>query len=203
MPDSKRAIDLVIGVPALLLSLPIQAVVALLVRARLGSPVLFRQQRPGMHGVPFEMWKFRTMIDPDPARGLVADDERMTRLGSLLRSTSLDELPALVHVIRGQMSLVGPRPLLLQYLDRYSPVQAQRHEVRPGLTGLAQVEGRNATTWERRLALDVEYVETRSLALDLNILGRTIVAVLTRRGVSGEGTSTMSEFMGTSEGLSS
>ena len=124
----------------------------------------------------------------------------MTRLGAFLRSTSLDELPALVHVVRGEMSLVGPRPLLVRYLDRYSPEQARRHEVRPGLTGLAQVEGRNATTWERRLALDVEYVDTRTLALDLRILGRTVAAVLTRRGVSGEGTSTMTEFMGTSDG---
>ena len=196
MPDAKRLMDLAIGVPALVLSLPVQACVALLVRARLGSPVLFRQQRPGLHGVPFEMVKFRTMVDPDPARGLVTDDERMTPLGAFLRSTSLDELPALVHVVRGQMSLVGPRPLLVRYLDRYSPEQARRHEVRPGLTGLAQVEGRNATTWERRLALDVEYVDTRSLALDLRILGRTVKAVLARKGVSGAGVLTMSEFIG-------
>jgi lipopolysaccharide/colanic/teichoic acid biosynthesis glycosyltransferase len=201
MPDGKRALDLAIGVPALLLSLPVQAVVAVLVRAGLGSPVLFRQRRPGLHGAPFEMVKFRTMVDPDPAAGLVTDDERMTRLGAFLRSTSLDELPALVHVVRGEMSLVGPRPLLLRYLDRYSPEQARRHEVRPGLTGLAQVEGRNATTWERRLALDVEYVDTRSLALDLRILGRTFATVITRRGVSGDGTATMSEFTGTSEGM--
>jgi lipopolysaccharide/colanic/teichoic acid biosynthesis glycosyltransferase len=196
MPDGKRAMDLLIGVPALLLSLPVQAGVALVVRARLGSPVLFRQLRPGLNGVPFEMVKFRTMVDPDPARGLVTDDERMTPLGAFLRSTSLDELPALVHVVRGQMSLVGPRPLLVRYLDRYTPEQARRHEVRPGLTGLAQVEGRNATTWERRLALDVEYVDTRSLTLDLRILGRTVAAVLNRRGVSAEGTATMTEFMG-------
>jgi lipopolysaccharide/colanic/teichoic acid biosynthesis glycosyltransferase len=201
MPDGKRALDLAVGVPALLLSLPVQAVVAVLVRAGLGSPVLFRQRRPGLHGAPFEMVKFRTMVDPDPAAGLVTDDERMTRLGAFLRSTSLDELPALVHVVRGEMSLVGPRPLLLRYLDRYSPEQARRHEVRPGLTGLAQVEGRNATTWERRLALDVEYVDTRSLALDLRILGRTFATVITRRGVSGDGTATMSEFTGTSEGM--
>ncbi|HQZ84082.1 MAG TPA: sugar transferase [Actinomycetota bacterium] len=201
MPDAKRVLDLVVGVPALVLSLPVQAVVALAVRARLGTPVLFRQKRPGLHGIPFEMVKFRTMVDPDPARGLVTDDERMTPLGTFLRSTSLDELPALLHVVRGQMSLVGPRPLLVRYLDRYSPEQARRHEVRPGLTGLAQVEGRNATTWKRRLALDVEYVDTRSITLDLRLLGRTVKAVITRKGVSGEGTSTMNEFMGTSGGV--
>lgn len=196
MPDAKRLLDLGIGVPALVLSLPVQALVALAVRRRLGSPVLFRQLRPGLHGEPFEMVKFRTMLEPDPARGVVTDDERMTRLGAFLRSTSLDELPALVHVVSGRMSLVGPRPLLVRYLDRYSPEQARRHEVRPGLTGLAQVEGRNATTWERRLDLDVQYVDTHTLGLDLRILGRTIVAVLARRGVSGEGTSTMTEFTG-------
>lgn len=196
MPDAKRSMDLAIGVPALVLSLPVQALVALAVRVRLGRPVLFRQQRPGLHGVPFEMVKFRTMLDPDPAAGLVTDDQRITRLGAFLRATSLDELPALVHVVRGEMSLVGPRPLLVRYLDRYSPEQARRHEVRPGLTGLAQVEGRNATTWERRLDLDVQYVDTHTVGLDLRILIRTIVAVLARRGVSGEGTSTMTEFTG-------
>lgn len=201
MPDAKRALDLAIGVPALVLSLPVQGVVALLVRVKLGSPVLFRQQRPGLHGVPFQMVKFRTMVDPDPAHGLVSDDQRMTPLGSFLRSTSLDELPALIHVVSGQMSLVGPRPLLVRYLDRYSSEQARRHEVRPGLTGLAQVEGRNATSWERRLALDVEYVDTHTVGLDLRILGRTIAAVVTRRDVSGEGTSTMTEFTGTANGV--
>jgi len=149
------------------------------------------------------MMKFRTMVDPDPGRGLVTDEERLTTFGAFLRSTSLDELPALVHVVRGQMSLVGPRPLLMRYLDRYSPEQARRHEVRPGLTGLAQVNGRNATTWERRLALDVEYVEARSLVLDLRIIWWTTVAVVTRRGVSGEGIATMSEFPGGTEGARS
>jgi lipopolysaccharide/colanic/teichoic acid biosynthesis glycosyltransferase len=197
MLDSKRAMDLVIGVPALVLSLPLQAVVGLLVRTKLGSPVLFRQLRPGLHGIPFEMVKFRTMVDPDPVRGLVTDDERMTPLGAFLRSTSLDELPALAHVVRGDISLVGPRPLLMQYVDRYTPEQARRHEVRPGLTGLAQVSGRNSTTWERRLALDVEYVDTRSTLGDVRIIARTVALVLTRRGVSGEGTSTMPEFRGT------
>lgn len=197
MPDAKRVVDLVLGVPALIVSLPVQAVVAVAVRRRLGRPVLFRQERPGLDGRPFTMLKFRTMAEPDPARGLVTDDDRMTPLGSFLRSTSLDELPALVNVVRGEMSLVGPRPLLAHYVDLYSPEQARRHEVRPGLTGLAQVEGRNATTWERRLALDVEYVDTHTLRGDLRIMARTVAAVLTRRGVSAEGTTTMPEFRGT------
>lgn len=197
MPDAKRVVDLVLGVPALIVSLPVQAVVAVAVRRRLGRPVLFRQERPGLDGRPFTMLKFRTMAEPDPDRGLVTDDDRMTPLGSFLRSTSLDELPALVNVVRGEMSLVGPRPLLAHYVDLYSPEQARRHEVRPGLTGLAQVEGRNATTWERRLALDVEYVDTHTLRGDLRIMGRTVAAVLTRRGVSAEGTTTMPEFRGT------
>ena len=184
MTDAKRALDLALGVPALVLSLPVQAVVALSVRWRLGSPVMFRQQRPGLHGEPFTMMKFRTMVDPDPDRGLVTDEERLTTFGAFLRSTSLDELPALVHVVRGQMSLVGPRPLLMRYLDRYTPEQARRHEIRPGLTGLAQVNGRNATTWERRMALDVEYVDHRSFALDLRILWETVAVVLLRRGIS-------------------
>jgi len=143
------------------------------------------------------MMKFRTMVDPDPDRGLVTDEERLTTFGAFLRSTSLDELPALVHVVRGQMSLVGPRPLLMRYLDRYTPEQARRHEIRPGLTGLAQVNGRNATTWERRMALDVEYVDARSIGLDLRILRHTVMAVLIRRGISGEGSATMAEFQGT------
>lgn len=194
MPDAKRVVDLVLGVPALVVSLPVQAVVALAVRRRLGSPVLFRQERPGLHGRSFTMLKFRTMLEPDPARGLVDDDDRMTPLGAFLRSTSLDELPALVNVVRGEMSLVGPRPLLVRYLPLYTPEQARRHEVRPGLTGLAQVEGRNATTWARRLALDVEYVDTHTLAGDLRIMARTVTAVLGRRGVSAEGTATMPEL---------
>jgi len=195
--DPKRALDLALGVPALVLSLPVQAVVAIAVRRRLGPPVLFRQERPGLHGVPFTMVKFRSMVDPDPERGLVSDAERLTPFGAFLRSTSLDELPALLNVVRGEMSLVGPRPLLVQYLARYTPEQSRRHDVRPGLTGLAQVNGRNATTWERRLSLDVEYVDTHSLWLDVRIIGRTVAAVLTRRGVSGGSTPTMSEFRGT------
>lgn len=193
----KRALDLGLTVPVLVLSLPVQLVVALLVRARLGSPVLFRQQRPGLGGQPFELVKFRTMLPVDAARGRTDDASRMTRLGAVLRSTSLDELPTLWNVVRGDMSLVGPRPLLMHYLDLYSPEQARRHEVHPGLTGLAQSSGRNALTWEDRLRLDVTYVERQSLALDLSIMGRTILTVLRREGISADGEATMSEFTGT------
>jgi len=193
----KRALDLVIAVPALVLSLPIQAATAALIRLRLGSPVLFRQTRPGMNGRPFEMRKFRTMIDPDPARGLVSDDDRMTPLGLRLRTLSLDELPTLWNVVRGDMSLVGPRPLLMSYLDRYTPEQARRHEVRPGLTGLAQVNGRNAITWDERLAWDTQYVDNMSLLGDLKVLLDTVGAVVHGTGISAEGTTTMPEFLGT------
>ena len=194
--DAKRVLDLAVAGPALVLSLPVQAVVAGAVRWRLGSPVLFSQQRPGLHGEVFTMRKFRTMRDADETRGLVTDEQRLTPFGSFLRSTSLDELPTLWNIVRGDMSLVGPRPLLVGYLDRYSPEQARRHDVRPGLTGLAQVSGRNALTWEERFALDIEYVDTRSLALDLRILWRTVATVLRREGITQEGHATMTEFMG-------
>ncbi|KGN36419.1 sugar transferase [Knoellia subterranea] len=192
----KRALDLALTTPALLVSLPIQAVIAVAVRRSMGSPVLFAQERPGLHGEVFTMRKFRTMRSVDTSRGLVTDEQRLTGLGRFLRATSLDELPTLWNIVRGDMSLVGPRPLLVSYLERYSPEQARRHEVRPGLTGLAQVSGRNAITWEERLALDVEYVDTRSLALDLRIIGRTIGTVLRREGISAEGQATMEEFRG-------
>lgn len=195
--DRKRALDLALTVPAAVLSLPLQAVVALAIRRTMGSPVLFRQPRPGLHGQVFEMVKFRTMRDPDPARGVVDDADRLTRLGRLLRATSLDELPSLWNVVSGDMSLVGPRPLLVRYLDRYSPEQARRHEVRPGLTGLAQVSGRNALTWERKLALDVEYVDHHTLRGDLRILAATVGKVLKREGVTGDQSATMTEFWGT------
>lgn len=194
--DAQRVLDLAVATPALILSLPVQAVVAGVVRRRLGSPVLFRQERPGLHGELFTMRKFRTMRDVDEAHGLVTDEQRLTPFGSFLRSTSLDELPTLWNIVRGDMSLVGPRPLLPQYLDRYTAEQARRHDVRPGLTGLAQVSGRNALTWEQRLALDVEYVDTRSLALDLRILWRTVATVLRREGVAAQGHVTMPEFLG-------
>lgn len=195
----KRTLDLALGVPALVLSLPVQAVVALAVRCKLGSPVIFRQTRPGLGGEPFEMRKFRTMLDVDEAAGLVTDEQRLTPFGSRLRATSLDELPALWNVVRGDMSLVGPRPLLMRYLDRYTPEQARRHEVRPGLTGLAQVSGRNALAWADRFALDVRYVEKQSMGLDVRILARTVRSVLRRDGITEEGSTTMTEFRGLEE----
>lgn len=196
----KRLIDVVVGGAALVLSAPLQAVVALLVRRKLGSPVLFRQPRPGKDGVVFEMAKFRTMLEVDEAKGLVTDQQRLTPFGVFLRSTSLDELPTLWHVVTGDMSLVGPRPLLVRYLNRYSPEQARRHKVRPGVTGLAQVSGRNAITWDEKLAKDVEYVDRRSLALDLSIIWRTVAQVVKRDGISADGDVTMPEFMGSVRG---
>lgn len=192
----KRLLDIALTTPALLASLPMQAVTAVAVRLTMGSPVLFRQQRPGLDGAPFEMLKFRTMHLPDAERGLVTDAQRMTRTGAFLRSTSLDELPTLWNVVRGDMSIVGPRPLLVQYLERYTPEQARRHEVRPGLTGLAQISGRNALSWEDKFARDVEYVDHNSLAVDLRIIARTVIQVLRRDGISAEGEATMPEFMG-------
>lgn len=202
MTDRKRAFDIAVSVPALILSLPVQAVVAVAVRQKLGSPVLFSQERPGLGGRVFVMRKFRTMLEPDEAKGLVADADRLTPFGAFLRSTSLDELPTLWNIVRGDMSLVGPRPLLVRYLTRYSPEQSRRHEVRPGLTGLAQVSGRNAVSWEDRLALDVEYVDTHTLRGDLAIIVRTVTAVLRRDGIAAEGDVTMPEFMGSPESRS-
>lgn len=192
----KRLLDLVLTTPVLCASLPVQAATALAIRVRMGRPVLFRQQRPGLDGEPFEMLKFRTMLQPDPERGLVTDADRMTGLGSFLRSTSLDELPTLWNIVRGDMSVVGPRPLLTQYLGRYSPEQARRHEVKPGLTGLAQVSGRNAISWESKFRHDVDYVDNHTLFLDLKIILRTVVQVVRRDGISAEGEATMPEFMG-------
>ena len=159
--------------------------------------MLFRQPRPGKDGEVFELVKFRTMRHPDDTH--VTDQERLTRVGRVLRATSLDELPTLWNVLKGDMSLVGPRPLLVEYLPRYSPQQARRHEVRPGVTGLAQVNGRNCLDWDQRLALDVEYVDTRSLALDVQILLRTVTQVLRRAGISQPGEATMSKFTGSQQ----
>jgi lipopolysaccharide/colanic/teichoic acid biosynthesis glycosyltransferase len=192
----KRVFDLAVGIPALILSLPIQALVALAVAVKLGRPVLFKQVRPGLHGQPFEMRKFRSMRPVDEARGWVDDASRMTPFGAKLRSTSLDELPALWNVVRGDMSLVGPRPLLMKYLPLYSPDQARRHDVKPGLTGLAQVSGRNAVSWERRLALDVRYVDTWTIRGDLKIIKDTVAAVLHRDGITAAGEVSMPEFTG-------
>jgi lipopolysaccharide/colanic/teichoic acid biosynthesis glycosyltransferase len=195
--DPKRVFDATAGGVGLLLTLPIQAGIAGLIRGSMGKPVLFRQVRPGLHGQTFELLKFRTMRPADPASGPAGDDSRLTPLGRFLRSTSLDELPSLINVVRGDMSLVGPRPLLPQYLDRYTPEQARRHEVRPGLTGLAQISGRNAITWADRLRLDVTYVDTHTFTGDLRILWRTVAAVVRRDGISAPGEATMPEFMGT------
>jgi len=196
----KRLLDVAVAGTGLVLASPLLAVIAVAVRVGVGGPVLFRQLRPGRDGVPFELLKFRTMTDrrgPDGA--LLPDAERLTAVGRLLRRTSLDELPELVNVLRGDMSLVGPRPLLMEYLDLYTPEQARRHEVRPGITGWAQVNGRNATTWEERFALDLYYVEHASLRLDLQILWRTLGQVITGSGVSAPGEATMARFRG-SEG---
>jgi sugar transferase EpsL len=193
----KRVIDIVVAAAALVVLSPLLAVVALLVRVRMGSPVLFRQQRPGRDGQPFEMTKFRTMTDrcaPDGA--LLPDADRLTALGRVLRRTSIDELPELLNVVRGDMSLVGPRPLLMEYLPLYSPEQARRHEVRPGITGWTQVNGRNALTWDEKFALDVWYVDHRSTRLDLEILGRTVSQVFGGHGVSAPGHATMEPFRG-------
>jgi len=192
----KRGGDVVAATAGLVVSSPVQAVVALLIRRNLGSPVLFRQQRPGKDERIFELVKFRTMRDPDPISGRLSDAARLTPLGRFLRSTSLDELPTLWNVLRGDMSLVGPRPLLVEYLDRYSPDQRRRHAVRPGVTGLAQVSGRNALNWEEKFALDLEYVETFGLALDTRILLATLGSVVGRSGISDGKNATMSEFLG-------
>jgi lipopolysaccharide/colanic/teichoic acid biosynthesis glycosyltransferase len=194
----KRALDATLSAAAIVILLPLGAAIALAIRADLGSPVLFRQRRPGRHGTPFDLVKFRTMVERHDAAGNpLADGDRLTALGRLLRATSLDELPELWNVLKGEMSLVGPRPLLMAYLDRYTPRQACRHNVRPGMTGLAQISGRNALSWERKFDLDLEYVERCSLALDLKILASTIWQVLNRRGVNQPGHATAEEFMGT------
>ena len=193
----KRLFDIVVSLAALIVLSPVLLFVALAVRAKLGSPVLFRQQRPGLHGEPFMLAKFRTMRDATDRKGRALPDEhRMTPFGRRLRSSSLDELPELWNVLRGDMSLVGPRPLLMQYLGRYSPEQARRHDVRPGLTGWTQVNGRNALGWPEKLALDIWYVDNRSFMLDLKIMAMTIGQVLKRDGIAYEGSETMPEFMG-------
>jgi sugar transferase EpsL len=194
----KRGVDIVVSALALLALAPVLALVAMLVRARLGSPAIFRQQRPGRGGRLFTLYKFRTML-PAPAGegalgGVASDAERMTPFGSRLRATSLDELPTLLNVLRGDMSLVGPRPLLPEYLARYTSEQGRRHEVRPGVTGWAQVNGRNALPWTDRLSMDVWYVDHRSLALDMRILWMTVTTVAEREGVSAPGSATMEPF---------
>jgi lipopolysaccharide/colanic/teichoic acid biosynthesis glycosyltransferase len=195
----KRLIDVVVSAVGLVLSLPLQIVIATLVRRRLGKPVLFCQERPGRDERIFRLVKFRTMAEPDLVAGLITDEQRMTPFGSFLRSSSLDELPTLWNVLRGDMSLVGPRPLLVRYLDRYSPDQHRRHQVRPGITGLAQVSGRNAISWDDKFSKDVEYVENRSLGLDARIVAATVVSVLQRQGIAHAASVTMPEFQGGGE----
>lgn len=195
----KRLVDIVASAAVLVVLSPVLAVTALLVRVKFGSPVLFRQVRPGLDERPFGLIKFRSMTDARDAHGeLLPDARRLPPFGRWLRSTSLDELPELWNVLRGDMSLVGPRPLLMQYLPLYSPEQRRRHEVRPGLTGLAQVEGRNALTWDEKFAADVRYVDRQSLWLDLTIIARTVTMILRRDGISAPGEATMPPFTGTS-----
>lgn len=193
----KRLLDFIAALLGLIaLALPLLLLIAL-IRRKLGSPVFFRQTRPGLHGQPFEMVKFRTMTDAcGPDGALLPDAERLTPFGRFLRSTSLDELPELWNVLKGDMSLVGPRPLLMEYLPLYSPEQARRHAVRPGVTGWAQVNGRNAISWEEKFALDTWYVDHQSLLLDMKILWLTVKKVLVREGISAAGEATMGKFTG-------
>jgi sugar transferase EpsL len=196
----KRLFDLALTIPALILLSPILLIVALIVRFKLGSPILFKQMRPGLHAKPFALYKFRTMTDKRGGDGqLLPDAERLTRFGRFLRASSLDELPELFNVLKGDMSLVGPRPLLMQYLPRYTPVQARRHEAKPGITGWAQVNGRNAITWEEKFKLDVWYVDNWSLWLDIKIIAMTVWKILKREGISQPGQATMAEFKGCSK----
>ena len=194
----KRILDIIIASIALILLSPLYAFVAYKVKKNLGSPVLFRQVRPGLHGKPFEMIKFRTMKDAVDEQGNpLPDSERLTPFGQMLRSTSLDEMPELWNVIKGDMSIVGPRPLLMEYLPLYSPEQAKRHDVRPGMTGHAQVNGRNAISWEEKFKLDTWYVENQSIWLDFKIMFKTVHKVLAKDDISAEGEATMTKFTGT------
>ena len=193
----KRLLDFATALVTLVVLSPLIAVIALLVRSKLGSPILFKQERPGLRGQPFTLIKFRTMLNARDATGALRPDaERLTDFGRWLRSTSQDELPELWNELKGDMSLVGPRPLLMQYLPLYSAEQARRHDVRPGITGWAQINGRNAISWDQKFALDVWYVDHWSLALDAKILGSTVASIFSRHGISAEGEATMPEFTG-------
>jgi sugar transferase EpsL len=196
----KRLLDLTLTIAALLLFCPLLALLAFMVRFKLGSPILFRQWRPGLRGQPFTILKFRTMTDDRDVQGdLLPDADRLTPFGRFLRSTSLDELPELLNVLKGDMSLVGPRPLRIEYLDRYTPEQMRRHEARPGITGWAQVNGRNDISWPEKFALDVWYVDHRSPALDFRIIALTLWKIIKREGISREGHASAPQFMGTAE----
>ena len=198
IPKIKRLFDLVLTIPGVILISPFLALLALLVRLYHGKPVLFSQQRPGYRGQPFAMYKFRSMTDArDESGDLLPDKDRLTRFGRFLRSSSLDEFPELYNVIRGEMSLIGPRPLLMQYLERYTSQQARRHDVLPGITGWAQINGRNNVSWEDKFELDVWYVDHWSLWLDMYILLRTFWKVIAREGINQPGNATAREFMGT------
>ena len=193
----KRVFDLIVSLLALLILLPVITITAILVRVKLGSPILFTQDRPGLHGKAFKMMKFRTMLDAVDKNGVqLPDDQRMTAFGSFLRSASLDELPGLFNVIKGDMSLVGPRPLLVQYLPLYNEEQSRRHNVRPGITGWAQVNGRKAISWEDKFNFDVWYVDNQSFWLDIKILLLTVKKVFVREGISADGHVTIEPFKG-------
>lgn len=200
MPSIKRTLDLFVSIPALIVLSPFFVILVILVAVLMGLPVVFRQQRPGLGGRPFILLKFRTMNDSHDANGkLLPDADRLTSFGRFLRATSLDELPELMNVLKGDMSLVGPRPLLMKYLEHYTPEQARRHEVKPGITGWAQVNGRNAITWEEKFKLDVWYVDHRSIWLDIKIILLTIWKIVSREGISQPGQATMEEFQGSGE----
>lgn len=190
----KRILDIISATLLILITGPIQMAVAAVIAVKLGRPIFFRQPRPGHHGEVFTMLKFRSMKDIDARRGLLSDEDRLTPFGRKLRSTSLDELPTLWNVLRGDMSMIGPRPLLVEYLERYSPQQARRHEVRPGITGLAQVSGRNSLNWDQKFELDLKYVDNRSFSYDAKVLLRTGAVVLSRQGISGTDHVTMRKF---------
>ncbi len=193
----KRFSDFAMAVSSMILLTPVFVLIAFFVRTKIGSPVIFRQVRPGRNGKPFAIYKFRTMKDEQDAQGkILPDEKRLTEFGRFLRSTSLDELPELFNVLKGDMSLVGPRPLLMEYLDRYTSEQARRHDVKPGITGWAQVNGRNALTWEEKFELDVWYVDNWSVWLDVRIILMTVLKVLRREGINQEGQATAAQFMG-------
>jgi len=200
IPISKRILDFAIALPGIVILSPIFLIIAILVGLNYGTPIIYRQKRPGYQGIPFWVYKFRTMTNAlDQDNNLLPDSERITHLGRFLRSFSLDEFPELINVLRGEMSLVGPRPLLMQYLERYSSEQARRHEVLPGITGWAQINGRNALTWEEKFKLDVWYVDHWTLRLDIKILLITAIKVLRKEGINQPGNATAEEFMGTND----